>query len=63
MSGSSRSHTGDRVLDILKEDITFMPIAYAESGKKYLIPRATIILILVNVLVFYRLDSADTARF
>jgi membrane associated rhomboid family serine protease len=45
-------HTGDRVLDILKEHITFIPIPYAEGGKKIFIPRATILLVLLNILIF-----------
>ena len=45
-------HTGDRVIDVLKENITLMPVAYAEGGKKKFVPRVTIILILINVLVF-----------
>jgi membrane associated rhomboid family serine protease len=45
-------HTGDRVLDILKENITFIPIAYAQRGEKLFIPWATITLVLLNVLAF-----------
>ena len=57
--------TGDRVLDILKEHITLMPIAYAESGKKPFLPKATIMLVLFNILVFYllRLGSAASLEF
>lgn len=46
-------HTGERVIDILKEHITFIPIAYTEGSKKLFIPRATILLVLINILVFY----------
>jgi membrane associated rhomboid family serine protease len=45
-------HTGDKVLDILKENITIMPIPYAEGGRKIVVPWATIALVLINVLVF-----------
>ncbi|MBE0665087.1 MAG: rhomboid family intramembrane serine protease [Candidatus Aminicenantes bacterium] len=53
--------TGDRLIDILKEHITFMPIPYAESGKKAFIPRTTVILILINILVFYLLSLSSAA--
>jgi membrane associated rhomboid family serine protease len=46
-------HTGDRIIDILREHITLMPIPYAERGKKIFIPWATIALVLVNIAVFY----------
>ena len=54
-------HTGDRVIDVLKENITFMPVAYAEGGRKKFIPRATILLILINVMVFYVLKLIPEA--
>ena len=54
-------HTGDRVIDVLKENITFMPVAYAEGGRKKFIPRLTILLILINVLVFYVLKLTPKA--
>ena len=58
-------HSGDRVLDILKEHITFIPIAYTEGGKKFFIPKATVLLILLNILIFYllRLSSAAGIEF
>jgi len=46
-------YTGDRFYDLLKEQITLMPIPYAEGGKKVFIPLATIVLILANVLIYY----------
>ena len=52
-------HTGDKVLDILKENITFMPIAHTERDKKGFIPRATILLIMVNILAFILVKLAN----
>ena len=46
-------HTGDRIIDILREHITLMPIPYAERGKNIFIPWATLALVLANVAVFY----------
>jgi membrane associated rhomboid family serine protease len=51
--------TGDRLIDILKQYVTFMPIPYAEGGKKIFIPRATILLVLINILVFYLLKLTN----
>ncbi|MCJ7524796.1 MAG: rhomboid family intramembrane serine protease, partial [Candidatus Aminicenantes bacterium] len=45
--------SGDHFRDLLKEQITLMPIPYAEGGKKLFIPKATILLVLTNILVFY----------
>ncbi len=57
--------SGERVVDILREHVTFIPIPYAEGGRKAFIPRATILLILLNVLVHYlvRLASEEGALF
>ena len=55
-------YTGDRFYDLLKEQITLMPIPYAEGGKKVFIPRATIVLILANVLIFYILQKPSVAN-
>jgi membrane associated rhomboid family serine protease len=44
---------GDHFRDLLKEQITLMPIPYAEGGKKIFIPKATILLVLINILIFY----------
>ncbi|MCU0237180.1 MAG: rhomboid family intramembrane serine protease [Acidobacteria bacterium] len=46
-------NTGDRVIDILRQHITLMPVAYAEGGKKRSIPWATIALVGLNAAVFY----------
>jgi len=56
--------SGDRMIDILREHITLIPIPYAEGGKKAFIPRATILLILLNLLAFYLigLASEETIR-
>jgi len=48
-------NTGDRVIDVLREHITFIPIPYTEGGGKKFVPRLTILLILLNILVFYML--------
>jgi membrane associated rhomboid family serine protease len=48
-------HTGDRMIDIIREHITLIPIPYAEGGEKTFVPRATILIILLNVLIFYLL--------
>ncbi|MBN2345072.1 MAG: rhomboid family intramembrane serine protease [Candidatus Aminicenantes bacterium] len=57
--------TGDRLLDIVKEHVTFIPIPYAEGGRRAFIPKVTLLLILLNVLAFYfvRLASEEGARF
>jgi membrane associated rhomboid family serine protease len=54
-------HTGDRVIDILRENITFMPIPYAEGGKKMFVPWAVITLVLLNVFVFILVSPAIDA--
>jgi membrane associated rhomboid family serine protease len=54
-------HTGDRLIDILKQYVTFMPIPYAEGGKKVFIPRATILLVSLNILVFYFMKLSTLA--
>ncbi len=46
-------HTGDRVIDILRRHITLIPVTYAEGGKKFFIPWATIALVGLNAAVFY----------
>jgi membrane associated rhomboid family serine protease len=46
-------HSGDRLVDILREHITLIPIPYAEGGKKAFVPKATVLLILLNILAFY----------
>ena len=45
--------SGDRMIDILREHITLMPIPYAERGKNIHIPWATLALVLANAAVFY----------
>ena len=45
--------TGDRMIDILREHVTLMPIPYAERGKNIHIPWATIALVLANAAAFY----------
>ncbi len=45
--------TGDRVIDILRQHITLMPVTYAEGGEKFFIPWATIALVGLNAAVFY----------
>lgn len=45
--------SGDRFGAVLREQITLMPIPYAEGGRKTVIPRATIALVLVNVAIYY----------
>ena len=47
--------TGDRIIDILRQHITLMPVAYTEGGKKTFIPWATISLVVLNALIFYAL--------
>jgi membrane associated rhomboid family serine protease len=49
-------HRGERIRELLKEHITLMPVFYAEGGKKIFIPKATILLVLINVLVFYFIE-------
>lgn len=53
--------SGERVQDILREHITFIPIPYAEGRGKTFIPRATILLILLNVLLYYLVGLASEA--
>lgn len=55
--------SGDHFRDLLKEQITLMPIPYAEGGKKIFIPKATILLILINVLVFYFVELSSLRDF
>lgn len=45
--------TGDRLVDVLREYVTFIPITRAEGGRKSFIPWATLALILANAAVFY----------
>lgn len=54
--------SGDRFRDLLKEQITLMPIPYAEGGKKLFIPKATILLVLTNILIFYFFMILSTLR-
>ena len=46
-------HSGDRVIDILRQHITLMPIAYTEGGGKFFIPWATVALVGLNAAIFY----------
>jgi membrane associated rhomboid family serine protease len=50
-------HTGDRIIDVLREHITLMPVPYTERGGSAFIPRATIALVLANVAVFYAMTG------
>ena len=45
--------TGARVIDVLREHVTFIPIARAEGGRRSFVPWATLGLILANASVFY----------
>ncbi len=45
--------TGDRLIDVLREHVTLIPVAYAEGGKKSFVPKATLALVLANAAVFY----------
>lgn len=45
--------TGERVIDVLREHVTFIPIARAEGGRRSFVPWATLALILANAAVFY----------
>jgi membrane associated rhomboid family serine protease len=51
--------SGERMIDILREHVTFIPIPYAEGGNKAFIPKATLLLILLNVLAFYLVGLAS----
>ncbi len=53
--------SGEMMLDIIREHVTFVPVPYAEGGRKVFIPRVTILLILVNILVFYLVKIASQA--
>lgn len=48
--------TGERIVDILREYVTLVPIAYAERGKKAFVPWATLSLVLANAAVFYAMS-------
>lgn len=58
-------HDSESFRDLLKEQITLMPIPYAEGGKKVFFPRATILLVLINILVFYfvKLSTLNNLKF
>jgi membrane associated rhomboid family serine protease len=59
-------HTGERLRDLVREQITLVPVPYAEGGKKIFIPWATIILVLINAAVFYitrQLSAAELESF
>ncbi len=45
--------TGDRLIDVLREHVTFIPIARTEGGRKSFVPWATLALILANAAMFY----------
>ena len=51
--------TGERVIDVLREHVTLIPVAYAERGNKPFIPKATLALVLVNAAVFYVMTLLD----
>ena len=51
--------SGDRLVDILREHVTLIPVPYAEGGRKAFIPRATVLLILLNILFFYLVALLD----
>lgn len=53
-------HTGDRVVDILRQHITLIPITYTEGRRKFFIPWATIALVVLNVAIFYALRPLST---
>lgn len=58
--------TGEKLRDLLREQITLVPLAHAEGGKKIFIPWATIALILINAAVFYitrQLSAVDLKSF
>jgi membrane associated rhomboid family serine protease len=55
--------SGERFRDLLKDQITLMPVPYAEGGKKTFIPKATILLVLINILVFYFLKLSTLSDF
>lgn len=45
--------TGERLIDVLREHVTFIPITRAEGGRKSFVPWATLGLILANAAAFY----------
>ncbi len=47
--------TGERLIDVLREHVTFIPVTRAEGGRKSFVPWATLALILANAAVFYGL--------
>jgi membrane associated rhomboid family serine protease len=56
--------SGESTFDILKQHITFMPVMYTEGErKKDGVAWATYGLILVNILIFYLLETPGNAEF
>jgi membrane associated rhomboid family serine protease len=53
--------TGDRMIDVLKQYFTIIPIPRVEGGEKLFIPKATIFLILLNIFVFYFMKALPDA--
>lgn len=54
-------HTGDRLIDVVRDHVTLIPVAYAEGGKKPFIPKATLALVLANAAVFYAMRLLSPA--
>ncbi len=53
--------TGDRLIDVLREHVTLIPVAYAEGGEKQFIAKTTIALVLANAAVFYAMRLLSPA--
>lgn len=53
--------TGEGMVDVLKQYFTFIPIPRAEGGEKLFIPKATILLVLLNIFVFYLMKALPDA--
>lgn len=58
-------NTGETFGNLLREQITLVPVPYAEAGKKRFMPWAAITLIAINVVIFYVTHSlpASTLEF
>lgn len=45
--------TGDRLIDVVRDHVTLIPVAYAEGGRRPFFPKATLALVAANAAVFY----------
>lgn len=56
--------TGERLVDVVRDHVTLIPVAYAEGGRRPFLPKATLALVAANAVVFYLmrlLPPADLA--